>query len=123
MLQEYTSKNFEVIFRINTIKSWISGGHEYQRCMATPSMWGYIMANGDVYSCSAFLLDDRFKLGNINEETLNNIWCSDKRIDHACYILNEHDISECRINCRMNSINKYLDKVVNLNNVPHVDFI
>ena len=62
---------FSVVFRANTINSWISQNtNRYCKCLATPSMWGYIMADGSVYSCSAYLLDDRFKLGNINENTL-----------------------------------------------------
>ena len=95
----------------------------YCTCYSTPTMWGYIMASGDVYSCSAYLLDERFKLGNISENTMQEIWQSDKRMQHSKYVMNELDINECRVNCRMNSINHYLDKVIDSTKVPHTNFI
>ena len=122
-LAELNDDKFNVIFRINTIKSWISGEHDYCHCYSTPSMWGYIMANGDVYSCSAFLLDERFKLGNINDEAFSSIWQSKRRMDHAKYVSEEHDISECRINCRMNNVNKYLADLIHEERIEHLNFI
>jgi len=122
-LAELNDERFDVIFRINTIKSWIAGKHEYCRCYSTPSMWGYIMANGDVYTCSAFLLDDRFKLGNIYEQSFAGIWSSEKRMRHAKYVMQEHNIEECRINCRMNGVNKYLADLIDNERIEHKNFI
>ena len=51
------------------------------------------MADGSVYSCSAYLLDDRFKLGNIYENTFKDVWCSNKKIEHAQFVKNELDIN------------------------------
>ena len=66
-LDQYNSDDFNVVFRINTIKNWLAQDeNRYCKCLATPSAWAYWMASGDVYSCSAYLLDERFKLGNIN---------------------------------------------------------
>ena len=122
-LSKYNDENFSVVFRANTIKSWISQNeNRYCKCLATPSMWGYIMADGSVYTCSAYMLDERFKLGNINEKTFRDIWCSDAKIKHAHFIQNDLNIEECRVNCRMNQINTYLDSVVNKNQ-EHVNFI
>ncbi|MDB4651309.1 radical SAM protein [Synechococcus sp. AH-551-E05] len=122
-LKKYNTKEFNVVFRINTIKNWISQNEDrYCKCMATPSTWAYIMADGDVYTCSAYLLDERFRLGNINELNFDQIWNSEKRLEHSNYILNELDINECRVNCRMDQINRYIDKIVN-NKADHVNFI
>ena len=122
-LKKYNDENFSVIFRANTINSWISQNKDrYCKCLSTPSMWGYIMADGSVYSCSAYLLDERFKLGNINLDTFKDIWCSEKKLKHAKFIQNELDINECRVNCRMNQVNNYLDKVVNKKQ-EHINFI
>ena len=113
-LEKQNTEKFNVIFRLNTIKNWISQNDErYCKCLATPSTWGYIMADGSVYTCSAYLLDERFKLGNINEAEFETIWNSEARLKHANYILNELNINECRVNCRMDQVNRYLDKVVN----------
>ena len=80
----------------------------YDKCHATPNFWAYIMATGDVYSCSAYLLDDRFRMGNINEHTFKHIWQSEKRRQNWHFVRETLDIHECRVNCRMNSVNKYL---------------
>jgi cyclic pyranopterin phosphate synthase len=122
-LLKYNTGDFSVIFRINTINNWLSqNSGRYCKCYATPSVWAYIMADGSVYSCSAYLLDDRFCLGNINEHSFAEIWSSDKRMLHSRFILNELDISECRVNCRMDQVNRYLDSIHNTS-VPHINFI
>lgn len=122
-LKCYNSKDFNVIFRINTIKNWISQNDQrYCHCIATPSVWAYIMADGAVYSCSAYLLDERFLLGNINDQSFDQIWASEKRIKHAEFVMNELDINECRVNCRMDQINRYLDGIVN-KSIEHMNFV
>ena len=122
-LEELNDDKFNVVFRINTIKNWISQNQDrYCKCYSTPSTWAYWMADGSVYSCSAYLLDERFKLGNINDSSFDEIWCSEKRIEHAEFISNELDISECRVNCRMDQVNRYLDKIVN-EKPEHFNFI
>ena len=118
-LKKYNTKDFNVIFRINTIK-WIY--RMKTDIVSVNHKWAYIMADGSVYSCSAYLLDDRFKLGNINEKNFDMIWNSDARLNHSNYILKELDINECRVNCRMDQVNRYLDKIVN-NKIDHVNFI
>ena len=100
-------------------KAIATTGHDYDRCSATPFMWAYIMASGDVYSCSAYLQDERFRLGNINELTFKGIWEGDRR--RANYeMMKTHDISECRVNCRMTRVNEYL---ADLDRAPHRNFI
>jgi len=122
-LSQYNSVNFNVVFRINTINNWISQNNDrYCQCYATPSAWSYIMASGDVYSCSAYLLDERFKLGNINDTTFAEIWESEKRLEHANFVLNKLDINECRVNCRMDQVNRYLDSIIN-KKIDHINFI
>ena len=122
-LTQYNDENFNVIFRVNTIKNWINQNtNRYCHCYATPSTWAYWMADGAVYSCSAYLLDKRFELGNINDHEFDEIWCSDARMKHADYVMNDLDIKECRVNCRMDQVNRYLDSIVN-NKIDHINFI
>lgn len=122
-LSVYNDRHFNVVFRLNTIHNWISQQEDrYCKCLATPSMWAYIMADGSVYSCSAYLLDERFRLGSIYDESFTDIWTSDRRMNNASFVLNQLDISECRVNCRMDQVNRYLDTVVN-ETAPHFNFI
>ena len=121
-LTKMSDENFQVIFRINTMKKHINKDDRYPKCSATPFFWAYVMANGDVYGCSAYLLDDRFNYGNLNDYSFTEIWQGDKRRENFHYVLNSLDISECRVNCRMDEVNRYLHNIKN-NTVPHANFI
>lgn len=83
----------------------------YDKCRATPHFWAYVMASGDVYSCSAYLLDKRFLLGNIARETFRGIWQGDQRRANWNLVSEHLDIHECRVNCRMDKVNRYLDEL------------
>jgi cyclic pyranopterin phosphate synthase len=122
-LNSFNTGNFNVVFRQHTMKKYISFQKgRYQKCYATPFFWGYVMANGEVYGCSAYLNDERFNYGNLNDESFQAIWEGEKRQKNFHYIQNELDISECRVNCRMDEINHYLYRLKE-NLVPHVNFI
>ena len=120
-LEAMGNDRFNVIFRIETMRNY-GRDREYPTCNATPFFWAYIMANGDVYSCSAFLNDARFLLGNIYENDFRMIWEGDLRRKNFEFINREFDISGCRKNCRMNAINTYLWNL-KARQIPHVNFI
>ena len=120
-LEKLNNETFQVIYRSHTMKKY-SDPDRYQKCHATPFVWGYIMADGSVYGCSAFLLDERFNYGNINTNSFKDIWEGEKRKQSFQYIKHHLDITECRRNCRMDEVNRYLDSVIN-QSVPHINFI
>ena len=93
----------------------------YEKCQATPNFWAYVMASGEVYSCSAYLLDERFRLGNINTQSFREIWQGEKRKENWRFVREELNIHECRVNCRMQRVNVYLDELTN--GVPGRNFI
>lgn len=107
-LDQYSDNNFEVVARLNSMASWDAVDRGYHKCLSTPYLWAYIMATGDVYGCSAYLLNDKFNYGNINSELFSNIWLGDKRKEAIRYIAHDLDISECRKNCRMDKVNRFL---------------
>ncbi|WP_455204740.1 radical SAM protein [Kaarinaea lacus] len=122
-LQSLNTDNFKLVFRQHTMNKHLQ--HEsarYQSCHATPFFWAYVMADGDLYGCSAYLLDKRFAYGNLNANTFKAIWQSEERHRNFNYVCNSLDISECRKNCRMDEVNRYLDTLTH-QSVPHVNFI
>lgn len=119
-LKKLSDDNFKLIFRRETMEN-LAWEKNYKICHAVPFLWAYLMANGDVYSCSSFLGDKEFKLGNYNKNSFKEIWEGEKRRRHWHFVKNKLNIGECRENCRMDKINNYLE---NLNNPPdHVNFI
>lgn len=93
----------------------------YGKCHATPNFWAYVMASGDVYSCSAYLLDERFKLGNLNESSFREVWEGERRRANWDFVRNGLDIAECRKNCRMDKANRYLWELTQ--GIQHQNFI
>lgn len=119
-LEKLGTDDFDVIFRIGTMKKWDQCQREYLRCLAFP-FWSYIDAGGNVWGCSVYLGDERFLYGNIYEQSFRQIWQGQKRLNSLRWTDEEFDISNCRVNCRMDEINRYLCE---LKSPPaHVNFI
>ena len=119
-LEAVATDSFQPILRVNTIKKWQEKDRPYERCLGLP-FWSYMDAGGNIWGCSMFLEDDRFNYGNIHEQTFRDIWEGEKRTKAMEWFLKEFDPSYCRINCRMDEINRYL---WGLANPPaHVNFI
>lgn len=122
-LEALNTDSFSVVFRENTMKKHDEGEtSRYRKCSATPFFWAYVMATGALYGCSAYLLDKRFEYGNINESSFKNIWEGERRKENFHYVRNELDIHECRLNCRMDEVNRYLDRLER-RDIPHINFI
>lgn len=120
-LKTLDGNGFNIIFRIRTMQKLFRKERSYQRCYATPFFWAYIMSDGCVYGCSAFLGNERFNYGNINEAGFKEIWEGEKRKASYYYIKNDLSIEECRENCRMDEVNLYLWRLKNPD--KHVNFI
>jgi GTP 3',8-cyclase len=122
-LKSLNSDTFSIVFRRQSMeKSLESIEQRYSKCRATPFVWGYVMADGAVYGCSAHLLDDKFMYGNLNDDSFKDIWQSEKRRKNFFYVQNELDLKSCRKNCRMDKVNGYLHQIAE-DTVPHVNFI
>jgi len=119
-LSKLNDTNFNVIFRTNTIEKWNAQKKPYTQCQALP-FWTYITASGDVYGCSMYLKDDNFKYGNINENTFQEIWEGKKRHGSFINTIYNLDTTKCRVNCRMDEINRYLHDLTHPSG--HVNFI
>jgi len=119
-LSKLRTEYFNPIVRLHTIRKLQDKSRPYECCLGLP-FWSYLDAGGNIWGCSMFLLDNRFLYGNIHDQTFEEIWTGPKRAK-AMQWFNEHfDPSSCRINCRMDEINRYL---WGLTHQPaHVNFI
>lgn len=111
---------FKVITRDESMQA-VSEPIPYSKCQATPFTWAYLMASGDLYGCSAYLLDDRFNYGNLNTHTFKEVWQGEKRRANWEHVRKHLDITECRQSCRMDKVNRYLTELVD--GPAHVNFI
>lgn len=109
-LSGISGDGFNVIFRSRTMKKWDEADKPYDKCLALP-FWSYIDSGGNVWGCSVYLSDNRFLYGNIYESTFEQIWHSQKRRDSMKMVEQELDARGCRVNCRMDEINRYLHRL------------
>ncbi len=119
-LGKISGDGFNVIFRSNAMAKLEEGERAYKRCLALP-FWSYIDSGGGVWGCSAYLGDERFLFGNINDESFESIWTGERRRKAMEFVKKELDTTECRQNCRMDEVNRYLWELTHPS--EHVNFI
>jgi GTP 3',8-cyclase len=129
-LEALSTSTFDVVVRSRTMATATSDERGYDKCHATPFAWAYVEADGNVWGCSTYLGrmeegraygDDRFRYGNVNEQSFADVWRGDRRRTNWNYVRTELDIGECRKNCRMHHVNLYLEEV--LHPGPHASFV
>ncbi len=106
-LENFNSDSFSIIFRANAMAKWDDGHKPYHRCLALP-FWSYLDAGGNIWGCSMYMGDDRFNYGNIYDQTFAQIWHGEKRRESLRFVAEDLDAGSCRLNCRMDEINRYL---------------
>lgn len=104
-VRDMAGNNMEVDFR-RTAMYEIETERTYDRCWSVPTTWFHITADGTVWACSAYLgKDERFLLGNINEQSFREIWYGEKR-KKLLKMMETYDVKKhCRRVCRMNRTN------------------
>lgn len=68
-----------------------------------------------------YMGDERWCYGNIKDESFEQIWQGERRQESLCWAGKELDAGGCRVNCRMESINRYLWELKHL--PEHANFI
>ena len=113
-------ENFRIIMRRKAFGKLKETRKPYDKCFSVPFFWGYITSEGYFYSCSMFLGDKKFRLGNIHHQSFKQIWKGKRRRKNFLFMKN-FDASFCRKGCRMDECNRYL---IDVKNPPqHVNFI
>lgn len=122
-LRAMETEDFSVSFRSRTMQLYHEDTERrYSRCYSTPVFMAYIMSTGDVYGCKDHLFDKQFCYGNVNNNTFVEIWEGEKRKANIDYVLNHLDVSKCRVNCRMDKVNRYLFDLKH-DRIKHMNFI
>jgi len=119
-LGKLNDAHFNLIFRMHTMKKWDAAQRNYKHCLALP-FWAYIDAGGNVWACSMYLTKNKFYLGNIYKNSFKEIWNNRKRNSLVRWTAQKLNTDKCRINCRMDEINRYLWDLRNPS--PHANFI
>jgi GTP 3',8-cyclase len=119
IVKAYEYDNFSVIWRKKTAVN-LDKEKSYKYCMSVPFLWAYLKSTGDLYGCSAHMTDERFNYGNINSNSFKEIWTSPKR-QQAIELMKSFDVSNCRKNCRMEHVNRFLWEMENAS--EHRNFI
>ena len=120
-LEVYNDDKFNVVFRVNTMQKFMTNKQSYKKCHATPFFWAYVATDGKVFGCSAYLGKEEFCYGNLYDNSFEEVWESEKRKESYQFIKEKLDIKNCRINCRMDEVNRYLDRLAHPQ--PHDNFI
>ena len=122
MKNDFDSQEFKIISRENALLKLIGQEERYDTCWSTPALWFYISGDGSVYSCGAHVGNQHFLLGNINSQSIEEIWHSDERKNCCDDVKNELDLNTCRRTCRMDEANKYLSNIIG-DKIKHKNFI
>lgn len=119
-LERYSTDRFSVIYRSHTMNKLQREERGYGRCLALP-FWSYVDAAGGVWGCSSYIGDERFLYGNISHSPFREIWEGERRRRCLEYVATGLDAEGCRMNCRMDEINRYLWELTHPS--KHVNFI
>lgn len=108
-LEDLQSEIFKVVVRLNSLHR-LKEERTYKQCHAF-HFYSLIDAKGDVVPCNVFYNNSDFIYGNINEQSFEDIWNSQKRIDIIKKIdgLNNKYCGNYR--CRLDVMNRYLHRL------------
>jgi len=91
-------------------------GRYYKKCYGI-NFVTTIMATGDVSVCCHTRGITKYTIGNLNENTFEEIWNSQKRQD----VINSIDFKDCPPLCRCNPMNQYLYDI--LQGREHINYL
>lgn len=110
--EERSNSRTKVIIRDCAISSLVRSDR-YPVCLSVPYFWFYINSKAEVIACPNHMLDNRFRLGNLDDRSLQEIWTGDGRRGLKDLMRGGFDIGQCRKACRMDRVNEWLWKLEN----------
>lgn len=118
-LKEFETEDFKIYFRSKSIEN-LGMEKPYRECAGLHFM-AYMDSRGEVFPCIVYMGNPDYIYGNINDKDFDEIWTSERAVKLREVFAGSFMKENCRKNCRLDEINKYLDAV----KYPggHVNFI
>jgi len=123
-LKRHERDGFQLFLSYDKFMDMISGDvylRPYDRCQYHQFIV-VLNANGDLCVCTHHLGDERFTFGNLYDQSVDEIWDSERRRETLRYCDDELDFSECQVCCKGHELNKLLHFIQNPNPKSDPDF-
>ena len=121
LVEAQEAGKMQVIFRKASLTKYAKKERRYSHCRAL-QFWGYISGDGSFHTCSMFIGDPRFRVGNIYTQNMKEIFFGIERARCIAFAQSELSMEgECRVNCRMARINEFLEFAAD--KPEHINFI
>ena len=116
--ETYMTKDFSVMIKRTKMNQKVRSYDACYGCRFLPQIDG----SGDVYPCGNWFGSKDFLIGNINEQSIKEIFFSKRYEEIQKKVSEEVNVhTQCGIGCRQNEINQYLWDIKNPPN--HINFI
>jgi radical SAM protein with 4Fe4S-binding SPASM domain len=109
-IMKYASEDYKILYRSNAM-DYLEYNKDYCNCNGL-DFFSLIDAEGNVIPCNLFFTgNDENSYGNINNQSFEEIWTGEKR-KQINEKINKNLKEKCRLGCRLDSINKYLHRLL-----------
>lgn len=118
-MEKHSDHRFNVMVTHYRFQDMMSEKHgrNYKKCMSH-HFQGAVGADSKVYICDHHKGEKEYELGDLNVNTLQEIWDSDKR-KKVIDFLDSSDLSQCQSCCRGHETNKLLWHMANKEESMH----
>jgi len=110
-LRTIQTDEFNIYFRSKSIEN-LGMEKPYHACMGLYFM-AYMDSAGDVFPCIVYMGKPEYVYGNIYEESFDELWNSERAKKIRDVFKGDFLKLNCRKNCRLDEINKYLHDLKN----------
>ncbi len=110
-IMSYATEDYKILYRDNAVSS-LENKKIYNKCYGL-DFFSLIDADGNVIPCNLFYTgNNKHSYGNINKESFKDIWNGQQRKKIIAQV-NKNLCTDCRMGCRLDSINNYLHRLIN----------
>jgi radical SAM protein with 4Fe4S-binding SPASM domain len=112
-IKEFNNDEFKVLVRYDQFMTLQDFFPKTYECCFGIEFETMIDADAKVYPCFHFWRNKDYCIGDLNENTFEEIWKSDRKKNVMSKVYQEHNLSECTSQCKNDHINKDLWELKN----------